>query len=232
MRFEVRRIDGLHILSSAAGEIVRTDDLGLVIGALSQALLERIRRSSDWLALIHGAAASLGGRAVGLPAPSGSGKTTLLAALLAAEFDYVADDLLALTPSGQAVPWPTPLSVKAGSWEIVGRLHPELADAPLYCTKGVQARLLLPPDSRVARSPVTLRALVFPRFEPGTAAALARLEPLDVLIRLLGDRIWLGHPLEEEKLRTFLEWLQRIPAFSLSYSSISDGVAAVRSAVE
>jgi len=229
--FEVRHDDrGRHSLWRDGRLLILTEELGLVMGALSQALLEEMRGSTDWLALIHGGAVSLRGRAVGIAAPSGSGKSTLLAALVAKGFDYLADDLLAIAaPGGEVVPWLTPLSIKAGSWDVLAELRPELVEAPVYRTKGIDARLLLP---SATAEPAPLCALVFPRFEPGAATRLHRLAPHEALLRLLGDRIWLGHPLEESTVRAFVAWLGRIPALALSYSCLGEAVAAVEGTIE
>jgi hypothetical protein len=75
----------------------------------------------------------------------------MLAALISANgkafASTSADDLIALAePHGMVVPWPLPLSIKQGGIEIVEAHHPQLTEAAPYRTKGVEARMLVPPS--------------------------------------------------------------------------------------
>ena len=116
---------------------MRTVDPAEVIGALFVAVLERTRPNLQWFALIHGAALGLGGKGLALAGPSGSGKSTLAAGLVGQGYDFLADDLIALSePNGTIVPWPLPLSIKQGSIDIVSAHHPQLAEASVLSNQG------------------------------------------------------------------------------------------------
>ncbi len=228
-RLEIRSAPGNEMLLTENGfERIRTGDAGQMAGALQQAVLERIHDNVDWLALIHGAALARSGAGIGLAGPSGSGKSTLAAGLLKAGFDYLADDMIALSaPDGAIMPWPLPLSIKPGSQDAVSARHPELAQAPRYRTKGLEARLLVPPDSAWDAAPVKMRALVFPRFIAGAAADTQRISTFAAVERLLADRIWLGYPLTESRVSAFLTWLNVTPAHVITYGELDDGVRLV-----
>src|SRR3546814_14539822 len=58
---------------------------------------------------------------------------------------------------------------------------------------------------------------------------LRPLDPIEALGRLLGDRIWLGHPLEKARIEAFLEWLERVPAYEAHYGTLAQAEALVRS---
>jgi hypothetical protein len=225
-RFEIAAVDdGEWLLTENGIERIRTGDLGLLAGSLQQGVLELIHPDAVWLGLIHGAAVARHGRGFGLAGPSGSGKSTLAAGLLSAGFDYLSDDMIALSaPHGTIVPWPLPLSIKPGSLDVVTARHPELAHAPAYLTKGLDARLLIPPDVAWDREPVKLQTLVFPRFVVGATADLRRISTFEAIERLLVDRIWLGHPITEERVTSFLTWLHGIPAYAITYENLDDGV--------
>src|SRR5205814_1628133 len=66
-------------------ERLRTPSEGQLLGAMNQAILERIHSGTEWLAMIHGGAVARNGLALAIAAPGGSGKTTLIAYLLAQE---------------------------------------------------------------------------------------------------------------------------------------------------
>ena len=219
-------------LAEDGRERLRTDNSGLLIGGLYQTLLERIHPGIEWLALIHGGAVAKRDTAVVLPAPSGSGKTTLLAYLMTQGFRYLADDLVALAaPEGVVVPWPMPLSVKSGSWDVVAEVHPQMNEAPTFLTRGIETRLLVPPQDawNVDRTPA--RAIIFPRYNPASAGELLRISSVDALQHLLADRIWLGHPLAEDRVRAFLAWLKDIPAYTLTYSNLSHALRGIEKAL-
>ena len=223
---------GERVLVEDGRETMRTVDPAEVIGALFVAVLERTRPNLQWFALIHGAALGLGGKGLALAGPSGSGKSTLAAGLVGQGYDFLADDLIALSePNGTIVPWPLPLSIKQGSIDIVSAHHPQLAEAVSYRTKGVEARMLIPPASAWDADPVPLRRLVFPRFADGAEPHARRLSSFETIERLLTDRVWLGNPVTEQRMSAFLAWLDRTPAYALSYGSLADGMRLIADVV-
>jgi hypothetical protein len=210
----------------------RTVDPAEAIGALFVAVLERTRANLKWFALIHGAALGRNAQGIALAGPSGSGKSTLAAGLIDVGYHFLSDDLIALSePEGAIVPWPLPLSIKQGSVDIVAARHPQLARAPSYSTKGLEARMLLPPPEAWDADPVPLRRLVFPRFVAGQRPQAARLTPFEAIERLLTDRVWLGSPITEQRMSVFLAWLDRTPAYALSYGSLDDGMRLIEDVV-
>ena len=224
--------DDEMVLVEAGIERMRAGDLGQLLGALYQTVLERVHPDVVWLAVLHGAAVAHNDAGIGLAGPSGSGKSTLAAGLLNAGFDYLADDMIALAaPDGMILSWPLPLSIKPGSIDVISAHYPKLAQAPFYRTKGLDARLLVPPSSVWHSEPVRLRKLVFPRFSAGATAHLQRISLFDAVERLLSDRIWLGYPITEQRVAGVLTWLNDVPAFTITYGSLDDGVRLIESIV-
>lgn len=228
-RLELRQTkSGEVVLVRDGSERLRTSDPGQYIGGLWQTILECIHPNVLWRAAIHGAALARNGVAVVLSAPSGSGKTTLAAGLISRGFDYLADDIVALSePDGVIMPCPLPLSLKPGSIDVLKSRYPELVRAPRYRTKGVTARLLVPSADVWDAEPVRLRVLVFPSFTAGIAPQMRSLSSFEALEHLLTDRVWLGHPITEERVRSFLALLDETPAYAVSYGTLSDAVQLV-----
>jgi hypothetical protein len=220
------------VLVEDGRERMRTVDPAEVIGALYVAVLERTRPNLQWFALIHGAALGVGGKGLALVGPSGSGKSTLAAGLISRGYDFLADDLIALSePHGMIVPWPLPLSIKQGSMETVRAHHPQVAEAASYRTKGVEARILIPPSSAWDADAIPLRRLVFPRFAEGAEPRARRLSSFETIERLLTDRVWLGSPITEQRVSAILAWLDRTPSYALSYDSLADGMRLIAEVV-
>jgi hypothetical protein len=222
----------IDIRSTSAGEAavlvdgverVRSQDDGLVMGTINRTILEHLHPGIEWMALIHGAAVARHGIGIALPAACGSGKTTLTAFLLPRGYDYLADDLIALAaPDGRLVPWPMPISIKEGSWNILTATYRDLPGFPQYRTKRGNARFLVPSPRVWDVAAVPFGSFVFPRYRPGAAAALTPITAFDALQRLLGDQIWFGYPITEGNVLRFLAWLDDKPAFDLSYGDVAD----------
>jgi hypothetical protein len=225
-RIEIRKTSSDELVLLTDGiERVRTSDEGILVGGVWQAILEYIHPNAEWLALIHGAAVARNGDGIALCGPSGSGKSTLAAGLMEAGFDYLADDLVAVSASGGTiVPWPMPVSVKPGSFDAVALRRPDLARAPSYRTKGVEARLLVPPPTAWDVAEVRLRFLVFPRFTLGAAPQLQRISTFEAIERLLNDRVWIGYPITADRVANFLAWLNDRSAYVTTYGTLEDGI--------
>jgi hypothetical protein len=224
---------GAFVVLRDGAERIRTVDPGQLVGGLWQTIIETIHPDLRWLAVMHGAAVARNGAGIALSAPSGSGKSTLAAGLVGHGFDYLADDTVGLmAPNGSIVPWPLPLSIKPGSVDVLAPLYPDIDTAPRYRTKGVDARLLVPPAAAWDTAPVEMRHLLFPSFVRGAAPELVRLSTFEALERLLADRIWLGDPMTESAVEAFLAWLEGRPSYALGYGTLEDGVRLVEGLVE
>ena len=227
-----RAVSGEIALIVDGRERLRTDDPALAIGALFVAVLEFLHAGVEWFALLHGAALARNRHGFALAGSAGAGKSTLAAGLVAAGFDYLADDLVALSaPDALIVPWPLPLSLKPGSLEALTSRLPQLATAPRYRTKGMDARLLIPDAGAWDAEPVKLRTLIFPRFTAGGAPEARRLSSFEALQNLLTDRVWLGDPITEQRVAAFLAWLDATPAYALTYGTLDDAIRLVEDTV-
>lgn len=213
-------------------ERMRTSDPGLLTGGLWHSVLEAIHPNVHWRAIIHGAALARDGVGLALVGPSGSGKTTLAAGLVSRGFDYLSDDAVPISePDGEIVPWPLPLSIKPGSLELLKSRFPELENAPVYSTKGIEARLLIPEAEVWDAAAVKLRTLIFPRFIAGAAPKQQRLSQFEAIQNLLTDRVWLGYPITEAKVKSFLDWLDDTPAYAISYGTLDHAAELVERAI-
>jgi hypothetical protein len=204
-------------------ERLRTADGGQIVGAIDQTILGYLHPEIDWLAMIHGGAVARGGGGFAIPGACGSGKTTLIAHLVAESgYAYIADDLVALAaPDGRIVPWPMPLNPKQGSWDLLSKSYPHLTSAPKHRMTGGEVRQIVPRPDAWNAEPVPMRGFIFPRYVAGAAPTLTRLTAFQALERLLGDRIWLGYPITEQRARDFIGWLDRMPAYALVHGDVA-----------
>lgn len=155
------------------------------VAQLNQVLWHVTQRVTDdnegKLLLLHASAMAKGDRAVLLAAPSESGKSTLAAGLLRAGFDYVTDELVAIDPdTGLIQPYPKPISIDKGSWEVLADLRPQVPD---HLSDYVRDQWQVAPD-RVA-GPCRPTLVVFPRYDadgPTTLEPRSRASALVALV--------------------------------------------------
>ncbi len=76
--------------------------------------------------LFHAGAIEADGVGILLPGASGSGKSTLVAGLVRHGLGYLTDELVAVhLGNGQLVPYPKPITVKAGSFGVLADMDPD-----------------------------------------------------------------------------------------------------------
>jgi hypothetical protein len=164
-------------------------------------LIEEAHGGAAALPILHGAAIATPEGAWLLCGSSGSGKSTLVAALVAAGYPLIADDILPLAEEPRGV-WPVPfaLSVKQGSWPVLAGRFPELEHARTFTAGERQVRYLWPRPGAVVPvdRPIPVAGILFPHYEPGTAVEVQLLRPLQALALLAQSGSRLG--VEPEKV--------------------------------
>lgn len=129
--------------------------------------------------LLHAGAVSRDGAGVIIPGVSGAGKSTLTAALVLSGFDYLTDEMAALSPDGSVSSFPRPLSLDDGARTV------------LAATFGGVARLgatpVAPDELRPGATAASarLRAVVMPRRGPASPAEPQVLSTSDALLELI-----------------------------------------------
>jgi hypothetical protein len=153
------------------------DALGWIVWDVNRSAAEQ---SAGDALLLHAGALNVRGAGVLLPGASGSGKSTLVAALAGGRLglDYLTDELVALDLArGQLVPYPKPITLKAGSFGVLPGLHPD-RDASLGARPwdGAQWQVTVGEGTsrRVGRA-CAPAFVVVPRYD---AAATTSLTPL------------------------------------------------------
>jgi hypothetical protein len=132
--------------------------------------------------LVHAAAAARDGVAVIVPAVSGGGKSTLVAALVAAGFEYLSDEIVAIERDGASINgYHKAIALKEGSWPLVDAGAPTPPIAPFMAmTRYVTPAML---GSTVAEHASRPGLVVIPDRDamPGPPIAMHRAEALTVL---------------------------------------------------
>jgi hypothetical protein len=164
--------------------ITRTASPSVVLSVLLWHINRRVVEASpEWL-LLHAAGAEIGGRAVLLPARMESGKTTLVAGLVRAGMRYLTDEAAALDPATLTIhPYPKPLSVDAGSWEVLSDLNPGEAVPALYRRDQWAVDVRSIRDDAIGRNS-RAALIVSPRYIRGGQTAFSPLRKAEALFLL------------------------------------------------
>lgn len=160
---------------------------------------------------------------------SGSGKTTLAAALNAADYAFLGDDVVPVTPEGLLVGLGMSSCLKEGSWFVLNGRLPALENAKILNRYGQRVRFVAPRGPKVEQ-PVPLGLFLFPEFVAGSQARVERLPPEEVLRRITEANLVLPE-LTQESLGALVRWVASAPAFSLVYPDLESGLSLVRERV-
>ncbi len=196
--------------------------------AINAAAVERLK---DFY-LLHAGVVAHGDRALVLPAASGSGKTTLIAALLAAGFGYLSDEIAVVDPStGHLLPFAKSLYVREGSRSVLAPLYPELrAAARFQQTDAQPIWYLCPRNEWLPPAAVPLSHVILPTYEPGAATRLSRVGRSDVLKRFLEQSFNLRDH-GASGVGGLVRLLQSAECYELTYGHLDEAIAAITGAI-
>lgn len=219
------RVGGRYLLFQDGAHLLSTDNLMLARSEMLRRLVLAGHPDRAWMAVLHGAGVAGPDGAALLCGTSGAGKSTLTAMLLAAGLDLVTDDYAPLEVGSNRL-WPVPfgLSVKEGSWGLLAPHFPAIAVTPVVRTRGRRQRYIRPP--RMAGAPQHVRCLIFPLYRPGAPLERVRLRPGEALELCARSGGW--YESSRDRLAELARWLERTPAYALSYGDGSAAVSAVR----
>lgn len=175
--------------------------------------------------VLHAAAAAAGGEAVILAAPMERGKTTTVAGLLAAGWDYVTDEAVALRRADLLVPpFPKALALDRGSWPLFPQARP---GSPGVADTDTEWHLDAGSfGSRVATAAVPPALVVFPAYRPGARTAATPVHPAETVTRLAAVTFdFLAAA--EENLDVLVRLARRCPAYALTIGDLDEAVSAI-----
>jgi hypothetical protein len=218
-----------HRLTVQGTLFEETTTIQRMLSSLVRLLLTLEHPSKPLLAYCHAAAVSCGGRSLIMPGGSGVGKSTLTGFLVANGFAYLGDDICGIAEEDAALlPLPSCLSIKSGSWPILGHLYPVLTRLPTLSRNGRVLRYVEPQQNyETMTSAPAPSAIVFPAYQAGEPTQVSALQPLQTMIRLVGAHAALVAPATEAKLSKLVQFVEQTPAYELTYSELPSALKAI-----
>jgi hypothetical protein len=186
----------------------------------------------DFLLNLHAGVVANGSRCILLPAASGSGKSSLTAALAGGGFGYFSDEV-GLIERGtlQVIPVPLAVCVKSTGFDLMSRYYPGITALPAHKRDDGKVVVYVPPKpAEIRREPGFVSHIFFPQYAAGEAT---RLEPLSrsvAFTRLMDQCVALRCRLDRDTVRDMVRWIGQIDCYALTFSSLDEAVALVRSA--
>ena len=175
--------------------------------------------------VFHAAGLAWGERGLLLCGESGSGKSTLAAHLVANGFDYLTDELVALSPEGIISGLARPIVLKAGSKSIWQRwLDMPYRHSPVHFDNGstlLDPALLGAGRVRGFASP---HLLLFPRYTAGRPFQVQPLSSATAAFHLL-HRLLNADSLASQGFADAVQLARQTAAYSLVYGDASAAVA-------
>lgn len=205
----IKRSAGNYIMQS--GETVHevSCEQWLLQAVKYEVIMGLIRARPDLL-WFHAGAVAFDTGAVVFAAPGGGGKSTLVAWLCQQGWRYLSDDVLPLElTTGNILPFPQTPRVRHNTGELVA--SDRLSEVPKF---DVTLDLDL-----ICRSPLPIRALVFPSFDRQISAQILPYSPGTAALELLRNCInFTDH--KQAAVQQICEIVKHLPAFELSFSNI------------
>jgi len=227
-RYEFLVVDQDHYVVRQNGQVVlATGRLDRAVTALLWHInAEAIRRTTLIQPVVHAAAAVKDGATILLPAPPNGGKTTTVAGLVASGFTYLTDEAVAIDPTTLLPsPYPKPMSIGRGSWEVLSALHPSRS---LITEPWLVPATSIRPDAIAGPAPI--RVVIEPAYDPAAATRLESVSPAAMLVRLADSTF--NFPDEPERnLKVLAEVVMRADCYRLAISDLDEAVKLVTNAI-
>ena len=230
LQFDIESGNGQTVLRKNGIETARATRFDEIIETLTLGIFDYASGSGNWRVSLHAAAVGTESGCVLMPGASGSGKSTLTAALLSLDrVQYHTDDLALLEPEALTViPVPMPLVLKSGSWDALHPFLPDLADQAIYTRLGKASRYWVPPPERIARKAAPIEAIIFPYYADGADTVLSRIGPFEAMSRIISAPSAVRPPITRQVVEEFASFVQRVPAFALTYGALDEARVKVR----
>jgi hypothetical protein len=194
------------------------DDSHLINGMVFLQLLNAAydKNDQDWLAVIHASAVTNGNKTIVFAASPGSGKSTIAAMMQHKGFSLVSDDFVPIERLSQlAFPFPSAMSVKEGTTELLSVWYPSLqSEQEPQLSRTNKLVRYLPVDGKAVPAPV--KEIILIKYDPAVDFEIEKLSRTEALKMLL-DETWTSP--SAENAGRFLDWYCGISCFRLTYSN-------------
>lgn len=188
-------------------------------GKVSMLLVEELYEKSEdeWMGVYHASALGNGKKSILFLGDSGNGKSTSLALLQAHGFDCIADDFVPVAMDKKVYRFPSAISVKKTSWEMLSKMYPNLNSEKEYHFSSHQKTVrYLPPTKTQFQQSFECNSFFFIRYQKEIKTTFQKISNIDAFEQLLPDS-WVSQ--NPKNVTLFLDWFSKTKCYSLTYSN-------------
>jgi len=169
----------------------------------------------DWMGVFHASTISKNNRSIMFTGNSGNGKSTLVSILMANGFNVIADDFSPiLRENFKTYSFPSAISIKEKSFDLIEKLYPELKNSNEYYVNRIKGNIkYLPPISTETSSNCSV--VVWVKYSVKAENSMKKISTHEALKKFLPDA-WISK--EEVNAKAFLKWIKKTAFYELNYS--------------
>ena len=187
-------------------------------GKFSMEFIQKIysKPEEGWIAVMHGSAVYKNGKCFLLLGESGKGKSTALSLLMAHGFTCVADDFIPISSDQKIYTFPSAISVKEASLQILSRFYPNLKNSKVHHFNNSKKIVrYLPPAQLDVYHSYFCKELIFIDFDPRIDFTFEQVSKSETLFRIIPDS-WISTV--PQNVNHFFNWFTEVQCYHLSYS--------------
>ena len=169
----------------------------------------------DWMGVFHASTISKNNRSIMFTGNSGNGKSTLISILMTNGFNVIADDFSPiLREDFKTYCFPSAISIKEKSFDLIEQLYPELKNYNEYYINRIKGNIkYLPPISTETSSNCSV--VVWVKYSEKAENSMKKISTQEALKKFLPDA-WVSN--KEVNAKAFLKWINKITFYDLNYS--------------
>ena len=169
----------------------------------------------DWMGVFHASTISKNNRSIMFTGNSGNGKSTLVSILMVNGFNVIADDFSPiLREDFKTYCFPSAISIKEKSFDLIEQLYPELKNYNEYYINRIKGNIkYLPPISTETSSNCSV--VVWVKYSVKAENSMKKISTKEALKKFLPDA-WVSN--KEINAKAFLKWINKITFYDLNYS--------------
>ena len=169
----------------------------------------------DWMGVFHASTISKDNRSIMFTGNSGNGKSTLISILMSNGYNIIADDFTPiLREDFKTYCFPSAISVKEKSFELVESIHPVITDLKEYFINELKGNVkYLPPITNKINT--NCKSVVWVKYDKDSLNNLEEISKATAIQKFLPDA-WISN--QDVNAKAFMKWITETNFYELNYS--------------
>ena len=173
------------------------------------------KKEHDWMGVFHASTISKNNRSIMFAGDSGNGKSTMVSILMANGFNVIADDFTPILREDlKTYCFPSAISIKEKSFNLINQLHPKLKSSKEYYINELKGNVkYLTPISK--ETSTNCSDVIWVKYSKDSKNSITKISTQEALKKFLPDA-WISK--KEVNAKAFLKWIKKTTFYELNYS--------------